>query len=199
MPKKELYEIIRSKILHNLGENLSKGLWYHGVHHTLDVEKQALRIAESEHISDPDELFLLKVACLYHDSGFLFTYKDHEIAGCNLVRRELPAFGFNLAELDIICGLIMATKIPQTPHTKLEAIICDADLDYLGRNDFDGISNTLFLELNARKFVETENDWNLIQVKFFKAHQFFTATSKNLREQKKQQHLEMIEEMLVKS
>ena len=35
-----------------------------------------------------------------------------------------------------------ATKIPQTPLTKLEEIICDADLDYLGREDFFEISRS---------------------------------------------------------
>lgn len=189
----EIYEIIRSKVLLNLSSNLSKDLWYHGVHHTIDVEIQAERIALNENIISTDELFLLKVACLYHDTGFLFSYDEHEAAGCSLAKKELPAFGLNPKQVEIICGMIMATKIPQTPLNKLEEIICDADLDYLGRDDFYPISNTLFLELKLRGFVKTENDWNLIQIRFFKQHRFFTATNKKLRDQEKQHHLEMIE------
>jgi len=196
MLKKEVYETIRAKILHYLEANLSKDLLYHGVHHTIDVEKQAIRIAKNENIRDDDDLFLLKVACLYHDTGFLFTYRDHEVAGCNLAKKELPEYGLTPEQIDIICGMIMATKIPQTPHNKLEEIICDADLDYLGRADFTPISNTLFLELKARNYVLTENDWNLIQINFFKHHNFFTPTTKKLREQQKQHYLEMIEAMM---
>lgn len=191
------YEIIRSAVLQKLENNLSKNLWYHGVHHTIDVVMQAERIAVSENIISKDDLLLLKVACLYHDAGFLFTYQDHEAAGCSLAKKELPAFGFTLKQTALVCGMIMATKIPQTPLTKLEEIICDADLDYLGRDDFYPISNSLFLELKARGFVTAKNDWNLIQIKFFKQHRFFTATTKKLRQQKKQLHLEMIEATIV--
>ncbi len=188
----ELYHTIRSQILQKLGNGLSKDLFYHSLQHTIDVETQVQRIAFSEQIEDSEALFLLKAACLYHDSGFLSTYKDHEIAGCILAKKELPAFGLNQTQLDIICGLIMATKIPQTPLTKLEEIICDADLDYLGRHDFPEISNNLFLELKAKGLVETENEWNLIQIKFFNQHHYFTNTNKIMRQPPKLQHLEII-------
>ena len=191
-----LFNIISDTILLHLSKNLSKDLYYHCLGHTLDVKKEAVRIALSENISNPEELFLLKVACLYHDSGFLFTYRDHEVAGCNLAKKELPAYGLNQQQIAVICGLIMATRIPQTPLTKLEEVICDADLDYLGREDFFPIGNNLFLELKARNFISTEKEWNQIQINFFKQHSFFTATNKQLREQKKSDHLHIIEAML---
>ena len=71
MLTKEKYKIILSNILSKLDSNLSKDLWYHGVHHTIDVEKEAERIAISEKITNQEDLLLLKIACLYHDSGFL--------------------------------------------------------------------------------------------------------------------------------
>ena len=196
MLTKEVFEKIRAKILAQLSNNLSKDLWYHGVHHTIDVEKEAERIAIAEKITSQDDLLLLKIACLYHDSGFLLTYQNHEAAGCNLAMKELPAVGLNQKQLDIICGMIMATKIPQTPRTKLEEIICDADLDYFGRDDFFPIANTLFLELKARNFVASEYDWNKIQIKFFKQHHYFTDTTKKLRAKQKQHYFEMIEAMV---
>ena len=181
----------------DLEENLPHNLYYHSLQHTVDVELQAKRIALSENINNEEDLFLLNIACLYHDSGFLSTYNEHEIAGCELVKKELPQFGISMAQLEIICGMIMATKIPQTPHTNLEELICDADLDYLGRDDFSPISHDLFIELKARNFVETENDWNLIQVKFFKQHNYFTNTNKQLRHRQKMTHLQVIEALIV--
>jgi uncharacterized protein len=192
----ELYKTIRSQILQTLGSDLSKDLLYHCLQHTIDVETQAQRIAASENIVDPESVFLLKVATLYHDSGFLVTYKEHEAASCELAKKQLPGFGLNQEQLDVICGLIMATKIPQTPLTLLEEIICDADLDYLGRNDFPEISNNLFLELKTKGFIKTETEWNLIQVSFFKQHYYFTDTNKALRQQQKLKYLEMIESSL---
>lgn len=192
----EIYNAIRSQILQKLGIDLSKDLFYHSPQHTIDVALQAERIARMELIETPEEFFLLKVASLYHDSGFLSTYTEHEAAGCILAKKDLPRFGLNRTQVDIICRLIMATKIPQTPRTRLEEIICDADLDYLGRDDFPEISNNLFLELKGRRLVETKNEWNSIQIKFFHQHHYFTKTNKELRQPQKLHHLEMIESSL---
>ncbi|MEJ7586605.1 MAG: HD domain-containing protein [Ferruginibacter sp.] len=188
----ELFEVIRTGVLKNLEINLPKDLYYHSVAHTIDVEMQGERIAANEKSIDKEDLVLLKIGCLYHDTGFLFTYNEHEAAGCDLMVKELAAFGLTAKQIDIVNGLIMATKIPQKPLTKLEAIICDADLDYLGREDFFPISNNLFLELKARNLVTTENEWNIIQTSFFKQHSYFTNTTRKLREQQKQLHFEMI-------
>ncbi|MEO8766343.1 MAG: HD domain-containing protein [Ginsengibacter sp.] len=196
MPIKDHYNTIESNILLKLRKGLSKDLTYHTVQHTLDILKNAERIAHQENIHNENDLDLLKVACLYHDSGFLFSYKGHEEESCKLAKKELPGFNITPNEIEVICGLIMATKIPQTPHNKLEEIICDADLDYLGTKDFSRISDTLFQELKKRKMVTTKREWDTIQVSFLKKHHYFTETSKKLREKQKLIHLKAIEAML---
>lgn len=191
MPAVHAYEKIRTAILQQLAEGLRSDLYYHNLDHTIDVEKQGMRIATEMGFSEND-IFLLQLACLYHDTGFLFTYTDHEEVGCDLARQQLPSFGITNEDLDIICGLIRATKIPQTPQTPLEEVICDADLDYLGRQDFFGISYCLYLELQVRNMVTDENAWNKIQVNFFTRHSYFTSVSRQQRVALKQHHLEMI-------
>jgi uncharacterized protein len=193
---KEKYKIIQSNILLKLRNGLSKDLTYHTVQHTLDILKHAERIARNENIHSEEDLFLLKVACLYHDSGFLIAYKGHEEESCNFAKKELPAFDLTIKQVEIICSLIMATKIPQNPGNKMEEIICDADLDYLGRADFFKISNYLFLELKKKGFVNSKKEWDSIQVNFIKEHRYFTATSEKLRRQQKLIHLKMIESMI---
>ncbi|MEO6230709.1 MAG: HD domain-containing protein [Ferruginibacter sp.] len=194
----KMLEEIRSNILLKLEKNLAKDLYYHCLEHTIDVAMQAKRIAIEEGITDKESLFLLEIACLYHDSGFLNTYKDHEVESGTIARKDLGSYDdISPDQVQIICGIIMATKIPHTPISNLEQVICDADLDYLGRDDFGPISNNLYRELKAKNFVANENEWNLIQVKFFKQHHYFTATNKNLRAAIKQQHLELIEATIV--
>ena len=192
----ESYQILQSVILLKMKNNLAEDLFYHSIDHTIDVGNQAVRIALSENINDEEDLFLLKVACHYHDIGFLITYAGHELEGCKLAKLELPGYGFNEKQIDIICGLIMATKIPQTPLTPMEEVICDADLDYLGRDDFKTISNLLFQEISKRGFVKSEMEWNLIQIKFFNQHRYFTNTSKLLREPEKNKRLEEINDLI---
>ena len=49
---------------------------YHNPAHTLYVLEKVVEIGEKENIPEK-ELFLIKVAALYHDSGFTKSRKDH--------------------------------------------------------------------------------------------------------------------------
>jgi hypothetical protein len=198
MFRKKIYDDIRSKMELKLLHGLSKNLIYHNVDHTKDVVSQSERIAIAENINDPEDIFHLKVAGIYHDSGYLHAYMGHEEVSCELAKAELPLFELCSGEIEIICGLIMATKVPQTPRNRLEEIICDADLDYFGREDFFEKAGLLFLELKAVGMISTENEWNVRQEKFLSSHQYFTSASKRLREPVKQQHLKTIRSMIKK-
>ena len=175
-----------------LDTQLSSTLYYHGLHHTLDVLNAAMILADEEGVEDRTDLKLLKTAALFHDSGFLNTYKNHEEEGCRIANVHLSLFGYSQEEIKKICGMIMATKIPQTPTTILEQILCDADLDYLGRDDFYTIGNTLYKELLVSGAINNEKEWNELQVKFLQGHHYFTDTAQQLRKQPKQARLEEI-------
>ena len=141
------YTKAQSYSLKKLSEELPEYLSYHGKHHTLDVLEAAQKIANFEGITDEEEITLLKTACLFHDIGFTISGQDHEERGCEIAEKVLPDLNYSVDQIKIIKGMIMATKIPQSPNNKLEQIICDADLDYLGRDDFFSIGDTLFQEL----------------------------------------------------
>ena len=86
----------------------------------------------------------------------------------------------------------VTTWIPQSPQNHLEQILCDADLDYLGRPDFHFIANRLFLELKAYDILHDEQAWNRLQVMFMRNHQYFTENSRATRGTVKMQHLQEI-------
>ena len=85
--------------------------------------------------------------------------------------------------------MIMATRIPQSPKNHLEEILCDADLDYLGRNDFDLISYNLRTEYFGLGMVKTEAEWMQIQINFIGKHRYFTNSTRRKREDLKTKHL----------
>lgn len=185
------FEKVKKFILDKLKKDLPKNLTYHSLGHIKDVYTAAENLAKHEKIVGED-LTLLLTAVLFHDSGFLIQQKEHERVGCELASLYLPDFGYNDEQIDRINGMIMATRIPQTPHNKLEKIICDADLDYLGRDDFFKIGNYLFDELCMYGIISTENDWNRLQVRFLEGHRYFTKSAKLLRKAKKDEHLALI-------
>lgn len=174
-----------------LQKELNPGLLYHNVSHTIDVMEQAMSLAKDEGIKPGHELNLLRLGAAYHDSGFLFTYRNHEEKGCEIVRHDLSDI-VSANDLDIVCGLIMATKIPQSPKNLLEKIICDADLDYLGRDDFEPISQNLYKEFIDFGIIKADDKWDDIQINFFKIHHYFTQTAINKRKDKKQEHLNFL-------
>ena len=89
----------------------------------------------------------------------------------------LPKYGYTEQHIKTIVELIHVTEIPHKPINKLQEIICDADLDYLGRDDFEEISNRLRLELRGMGKIDSDRTWDKIQVDFLKKHKFFTKTS----------------------
>ena len=189
------FEKVKKFILAKLKKELPKNLTYHGPNHIKDVFQSAKLLAKMEGVTG-DELTLLLTAVLFHDSGFLWQQHEHEQVSCEIAREHLPAYGYTHEHVERICGMIMATKIPQTPHNKLEEIICDADLDYLGRDDFFKIGNGLYEELCMYGIIDNEEDWDKLQVKFLKKHKYFTKSAKMLRKERKEEYLEMIKENL---
>ena len=168
---------------------------YHNLRHSLDVLHAAERLAYAENISGKD-LDLLKTAAVYHDSGFIFQYINNEPVGCEIARQSLPAFGYGEADIEKICGMIMATAIPQSPKNHLEQILCDADLDYLGRNDFETIAETLRDELKLKGMEFTEKGWNTFQLDFIEKHKYFTQAALKLREAKKQENIAKLKKIV---
>jgi uncharacterized protein len=175
-------------IIDKLNNELPAHLNYHNASHTLDVYEAVKRLALAEGIAG-DELTMLLTAAYYHDSGFLVKAKGHEEESCGIVRVTLPCYGYNPDEIDIICGMIMATRLPQSPKNHLEELLADADLDYLGRDDFSFIANQLFLENSYFGTAGDIDEWNRKQVSFMEKHQYFTKTANNLRQAKKDANL----------
>lgn len=174
-------------ILERLQNDLPGHLHYHTVAHTMDVYNRAEDIAKRESVSAEDKRLLL-VAALYHDSGYLYQRVGHEQKSCSIAREALPKFGYGPEDIDKICKIIMATKLPQNPQSHLEKIICDADLDYLGRDDFFETGHGLYLEMRTAGVVDDDAEWNRLQESFLKEHRYFTKTTISLRQAKKQEN-----------
>ena len=182
-------------ILLKLREELPAKRTYHCLEHTLDVYASVIDIAEKEQVTGED-LVLLKTAALFHDAGFTMRDHDHEEAGCLIARNELPRFGFTPEQVERVTAMIMATRIPHRPNDRFAMILCDADLDYLGRADFQRVGDTLFQELKSYGVLSTEREWDTVQVRFLEEHRFFTRTSQLVRDPLKRSHLEQLRERL---
>lgn len=172
--------------LNRLQHELSPDLCYHNLWHTCD--EVVPTVEHLAHMSgvDPEELLLLRTAAYYHDIGFVEQRADHELVGVRIAAEVLPGFGYNPSHIAVIRGIILATRLPQTPHTPLEQMLADADLSVLGRPDFLTRNQALRNELTAFGATIDEAQWYRQQLTFLQTHEYWTTAARTCYDAGKQ-------------
>lgn len=186
---------LEEEMLDYLETHLPSNLYYHNVKHTIDVITEVELIGWAEGVSE-EELLILKLAALFHDAGHSISYSNHEYHSTVMAREKMYSYDFPHEYIDKVCKLIMATQMPPNPSNLLEKIMCDSDLDYLGRADFIPVSNSLYEELKEQNMVNSFNDWNKRQIEFIKGHQYYTKTALKLREVNKQKQIDRLNQII---
>lgn len=190
------YEKAKDFVLAKLKKELKPTLYYHNFQHTLDVCQSTENLAIMEKVDSENQLLLL-TAALYHDTGFFWSYDNNEPLACQFARESLPEFNYTSQQIEIVCELIMATQITHQPRNHLECIICDADLDYLGREDFFITALRLHREWSENSCKKLSfKVWYLKQLQFVRQHEYYTKTANRLRNPRKKINLFQIGELL---
>lgn len=190
------FEQARAYALQRLERELPAALTYHSLAHTRDdVAPATLRLATIAGVSG-EQRMLLHTAAYYHDIGFVMQRIDHEAVGAQIAAEMLPSFGYSLAQIEMIHGMIMATKLPQSPRTVLEQLMADADLDALGRTDFITRNQALRDELEAYGAHWDDLAWAQEQLYFVGSHQYWTDAARQVRGEQKRRNIELIREMI---
>ncbi len=189
----ELTPALVQHVLDRLQNDLPPEFTFHNAVHTTYVLGCAHLVALEENLPDSDHS-LLAVAALYHDIGFLKGAANHEDTGCAIACAELPAFEYTPDEIEIVCGMIMATHLPQNPKTHAERILADVDLYYLGTDKYVEFSGMLFKELQHFDPSLSRKAWIDIQIDFLSNHHYHTAYAKEHLEPIKQANLHFLKE-----
>lgn len=192
------YEQAYAFLIKKLETGLPSHLTYHNVQHTKNVIAATEHLAVGEKISG-DDLMLLKTAALFHDAGFLQNHHEHEQLGCIIARKHLPEYGYTPDQIDTICRMIMTTKLPQSAADHLSQLLCDADLFYLGGDEYAVSAEKLYTEFKKNGLIKTQTEWDLRQVEFLTTHRYFTSTAVREREEKKYATLQLLKTKLAAS
>ena len=180
------FEAARHYALDRLQRELAPLVTYHSLAHTRDeVAPAADQFAALEGVTGED-LLLLRTAALYHDIGYVEQHHNHEAGSARIVAMVLPGLGYSPAQIEVIAGIIRATQLPQEPHTLLEQILADADLNVLGQADSLPRNAALREELAAFGLAMTDAQWYGSQLQFIRDHRYFTAAARSLRDAQKQ-------------
>lgn len=172
------------------GELMPK-LPYHNFRHAIDVYAAANTLALLGEVNYEDR-FLLKTSALLHDIIVVPGLKDNEERSAEFARQYLPKIGYSSDQTEKVGRLILATKMPQNPNGFLEQVLCDADLDNLGRPDFFELGEKVRAELG----LPNNEKWYQIQMQFLKNHQYHTEVARKLRNPGKVANIQRLETML---
>ncbi|UCD62128.1 MAG: HD domain-containing protein [Flavobacteriaceae bacterium] len=190
---KNSYPKICFEIIEQLKEKLPKYLSYHSIDHIIDVANVCNDYIEYYDIPE-EKAKLLRIAAICHDYGFIESPLDHEEQSIASIHDFLAPI-LTDKEVEIISGMIRATKVPQEPKTFYEEILADADLDYLGRKDYDEISTNLFKEYLHLGVVSDNIQWLDLQIRFLENHKFHTDFAKNNREKLKSKKIKELKSL----
>lgn len=181
------FEKAYAYLMPKLEKELPAQLTYHNARHTKDVIQVAQQLAKAEELS-PYEEQLLRTAALFHDSGFLEGADNHEERSCKLAKEALPQFGYQPQDIDEICRLILATRFAQKPTDKLESILCDADLSYMGTDNYFSVADALFVEMKQAGKLKNWDEWQKLQLRFLESHQYYSHSAIKLFTAKKSEN-----------
>lgn len=187
MQFQKAYNYLIQRLEHDLADHLT----YHNASHTKYVVEFTKHLAKQEGING-QEYTLLCTAALFHDAGFLEGYENHEELSCKIAKEQLPKFHYTDQQIERICQLIMATKMPQNPTNKEEEIMCDADLYYIGTELFFKTASNLYKEFKVVGLINNWEEWQELQIRFLENHQFFTETANQECAENKLRNLQLL-------
>ncbi|KAF0151896.1 MAG: metal dependent phosphohydrolase [Ignavibacteria bacterium] len=147
---------------------------YHSIEHTKEVVNAAIEIAKGESVSEED-IEIVTLAAWFHDLGYVEKTAGHEEISAMFASNFLLNQNYDESKIEKVVGCIMATKVPQRPKNHLEKIMCDADLNHLGKKSFIGRNNLFRTEFEFYfKRRLTESEWLIKSIEFVSQHNFFT-------------------------
>lgn len=174
MLKNDFFKEVRNYVFNMFKNELPPEVVYHNFDHTVEVVNAAFEIGKAENISNK-EMEALLLAAWFHDTGNIKGYENHEEESKKIAIHFLEGKGFEQDKLAEIEALIDATKMPQQPKSKLEEIICDADMVHLASKDFKEKSELLKLEWELLGYKDlSEFEWCCENDSFLTKHTFFT-------------------------
>jgi predicted metal-dependent HD superfamily phosphohydrolase len=176
---------------------VSKTVKFHTLQHTQEVVTACEMIAEYQHLPEEDRLPLY-LAAWFHDTGYSGgKAKDHETVSIQLATDFLKTHAAGEEIINKVLGAINATRMPQSPVTTIERIICDADLSHLGNGNFKEKNRLLRDELKEFGGEDiSKKDWWKINIQFLENHKYFTNYGREKLQPAKEIYLAELKEKI---
>lgn len=179
MISEALLERARLYVRRWFARRIPKAMCFHDLEHTLTVTRTAKAIGQGMSLKG-DDLILLEIAALFHDSGYALAYTGHEEHSAELATRFLVRNKVRPVDIARVSAAILATRLNATPRTLLQKVLRDADSAKAGQVDFIKKSELLRTELErtlGRKI--SAQDWLAQNLAYLERHTFHTRYARD--------------------
>ncbi|HRH68303.1 MAG TPA: polyphosphate kinase 1 [Flavobacteriales bacterium] len=189
MISETLVERTRLHVRRWFARRMPKAMYFHDLEHTLTVTRTAKAIGQAMKLN-AQELALLEVAALFHDTGYALAYAGHEEKSAALAGAFLRKAKASETDIARVHGLIMATRLSATPRGSLQQVLRDADSAKAGQADFIEKSELLRKELETALGKKINAPaWLAQNLAYLEKHTFFTRYARE--RYSKQKHINL--------
>jgi len=165
----------RAYVRNLLDAKLPPWVAYHDYRHTAETFRACREIGRASRLS-PGDLQVALLAALFHDTGYVETVKGHEKRSAAIAARFLRSKGYPVKSVRAVRGCIIATTMPQSPRNLVEAVVCDADMIYVGSKEFFRKNDLLREEIEGREEIMVEpKSWLRHSLEFLKGQSYHTV------------------------
>ena len=167
---------------------------FHNLEHTEDVVEACSYMADFYKLNDDDRLVLM-LAAWFHDTGYSRgEAAGHEEESVKIASQFLLDHSVDPVVTQRVSSAIQATRMPQSPISQIEKILCDADLYHLATEDFKPRNQLLRQEresLLGHKI--SKKEWRKNNINFLESHKYFTEYGQDFLEAKKLENLNLLD------
>jgi class 3 adenylate cyclase len=172
---------LEDKVFNDILSQLPEALYFHSLEYARKVYNQSFLLCRSEGIEQEDRL-LVRSAALMQFTGLIHEYSNFENRSAVLCREILPHFAYSESQIDQICNLILATKKPFHPNNRLEKILIDARMEFIGKPDYTDQMKLLFKELKEAGSKINGQQFKKQQQELLFGFEFYTLAAQRMRE-----------------
>jgi predicted metal-dependent HD superfamily phosphohydrolase len=189
----QVLEQAQEYVTHLFRNKVDPHFVFHNLGHTQQVVAAAKDLGAHYKLND-DDLFVLLISAWFHDTGFSTgRAEEHEKESINLATNFLEERNVDPQVIQRVSSCIQATRMPQSPLSQVEKIMCDADLYHLGSGDYKKINDLLKQEQEyyfKKEF--SKKEWRQRNIEFLETHQYFTDYAQQLQEPRKQEWIRQL-------
>ena len=163
---------------------------FHNIEHTEDVVEACSYMADYYKMSD-DDRFVLMLSAWFHDTGYSKgEAAGHEEESVKIASQFLHQHAVEPMLIQRVSSAIQATRMPQSPISQVEKVLCDADLYHLATEDFKPRNQLLKQEQESLlEHKISKKDWRKNNINFLESHKYFTDYGQEYLEPKKLENL----------